>query len=184
MTEKEKMLAGELYLPSDEELAKERHNTRDVLKSINTQENDDYFVKEEFFRELFGDLGGHPHIEPTFRCDYGYNIHIGHQFYANYDCVILDCGEVTIGDNVMFGPGVHVYTALHPFDHQQRLQGLEFVKPVRIGNNVWVCGGVIINPGVTVGNNVIIGSGSVVTRDVPDNVMVAGNPARVIRELP
>ena len=183
-TDREKMQAGHLYMPCDPELTQDRRNARDILKTINSQENDDYFVKEEFFRELFADLGGNPRIERVFHCDYGYNIHIGHNFYANYDCVILDCAEVTIGDDVLFGPGVHVYTAQHPLDPEQRKTGVEYASPVRIGNNVWVGGGAIINPGVTVGDNVVIGSGSVVTKDVPDNTVVAGNPACIIRQLP
>ncbi|MNC32530.1 Maltose O-acetyltransferase [compost metagenome] len=121
------------------------------------------------------------YIEPSFRCDYGYNIFLGKNFYANFDCVILDVCPVHIGDNCMLAPGVHIYTATHPLDAETRNSGVEFGKPVTIGHNVWIGGRAVINPGVTIGDNVVVGSGSVVTKDIPANAVVAGNPARVIK---
>lgn len=182
-SEKEKMLNGEAYMASDPELVRERRNARRLLRQINDSSDADPFTREEFIRELLGSTGRNFYIEPPFRCDYGYNIHVGDDFYANFDCVILDVCEVRIGNNVLLGPGVHIYTATHPLEHDLRMSGLEGGKPVIIGDNVWIGGKSIILPGVTVGNNVVVGAGSVVTRDVPDNVLIAGNPARVIREL-
>lgn len=181
--EKEKMLAGQLYLASDPELTRERNNARRLMRLINDSSGGDPFVREEYIRELLGSVGDNVYIEPPFRCDYGYNIRLGDNVYFNFDCVILDVCEVSIGDNVLMGPGVHIYTATHPLESELRLSGLEAGSPVQIGNNVWIGGGAIITPGVKIGDNVVIGAGSVVTRDVPDNVLVAGNPARVIRGL-
>lgn len=137
----------------------------------------------ELLKELFGSTGETIYIEPSFRCNYGYNIHVGENFYANFNCVILDVCEISIGDNCFIAPGVHIYTATHPLNAKERISGLEYGKPVTIGNNVWIGGGSIINPGVQVGDNVVIGSGSVVTKDVPDNVVIGGNPARIIKEI-
>lgn len=128
-------------------------------------------------------LAGKLYIEPPFHCDYGCHISVGEWFYANYDCIMVDVCKVKIGDNVMFGPRVGIYTAGHPIDAEIRNTGLEFGAPVTIGDNVWVGGSVVINPGVTIGNNVVIGSGSVVTKDIPDNVVAVGNPCRVLREI-
>lgn len=123
------------------------------------------------------------YIEPTFRCDYGYNIFLGNNFFANFDCVMLDVCPIRIGDNCMLAPGVHIYTATHPIDPVARNSGAELGKPVTIGNNVWIGGRAVINPGVTIGDNVVVASGAVVTKDVPDNVVVGGNPARIIKKL-
>lgn len=122
-------------------------------------------------------------MEPNIRFDYGYNTYVGENFYANFDCTILDVCEVRIGDNCMLAPGVHIYTATHPIDPVERNSGQEFGKPVTIGNNVWIGGGAIINPGVTIGDDVVIASGAVVTKDVPDRVVVGGNPAKIIKRL-
>lgn len=134
-------------------------------------------------KELFGSTGGKLHIEPTFRCDYGYNIHVGENFYANYDCVFLDVCEIQIGDNCFVAPGVHIYTATHPINANERISGAEYGISVNIGDNVWIGGRAIINPGVKIGNNVVIASGAVVTKDVPDNVVVGGNPAKLIKRI-
>lgn len=182
-SEKEKMISGQLYNASDPELVRERRAARRLLRLINDSSDGDPFVREEYVRELLGSTEQNLYVEPPFRCDYGYNIHIGNNFYSNFDCVILDVCEVRIGDNVLMGPGVHIYTASHPLEHDLRELGLENGKPVTIGNNVWIGGKSIITPGVTIGNNVVIGAGSVVTKDVPDNVLVAGTPARIIRGL-
>lgn len=122
-------------------------------------------------------------MKPTFRCDYGYNIHVGENFFANYDCVILDVCQVTIGDNCMLAPRVCIYTATHPLDAPTRISGLEYGREVKIGDNVWIGGSAVIVPGVTIGNNVVIAAGAVVTKDVPDNVVVGGNPAKIIKHL-
>lgn len=184
MTDKELMLKGELYIHSnDPQLAKDCARSRRITRLFNATTEADLDTREELIRELFGGTGEHFYIEPPFRCDYGSNIYIGENFYTNFDCIILDVCEVHIGDNVMFGPRVCVYTAGHPIDPGVRTEALEFGKPVTIGNNVWVGGNVVINPGLTIGDNVVIGSGSVVTRDIPDGVVAAGNPCRVLRKV-
>jgi len=182
-TEKEKMLAGEMYVANDPQLVQERLNARRLTRLYNQTLETDLEGRKAILRELLGSMGGDIYIEPPFRCDYGYNIHVGENFYANFDCVFLDVCEIRIGDNCMIAPGVHIYTATHPLDPTARNSGREFGKPVRIGHNVWIGGLAVINPGVTIGNNVVIASGAVVTKDVPDNVVVGGNPARVIKEI-
>lgn len=122
-------------------------------------------------------------IQPSFRCGYGYNIHLGEHFFANYDCIMLDVCEIRIGEHCMLGPSVHIYTAMHPLHPLERASGLEYGKPVVIGNHVWIGGGAIINPGVRIGNNVVVASGAVVTKNVPDNVVVGGNPAVISKEI-
>lgn len=183
MTEKERMLSGKLYSANDLELKAYSKKSRMLTRLFNntTEEQKDYRVK--LLKELFEKTGENIYIEPPFRCDYGSNISIGNNFYANFDCIILDVCKVEIGENVMFAPRVSVYTAAHPIDAEVRNTGLELGKSVKIGNNVWVGGNTVINPGVTIGNNVVIGSGSVVTRDIPDNVIAVGNPCRVLREI-
>ena len=122
-------------------------------------------------------------IEPPFHCDYGYNIHVGEKFYANFDCIILDVGEVRIGKNCLLAPRVCIFTVGHPIDPELRSTGVEAAKPVIIGDNVWIGGNTVINPGVTIGDNVVIGSGSVVTKDIPSNVVAVGNPCKPIKTL-
>lgn len=134
-------------------------------------------------KQLFKSVGKNIYIEPSFHCDYGSNISVGNNFYANYDCIILDVCDVSIGNNVFLAPRVSIFTAGHPIDADVRNELLEFGKPVTIGNSVWIGGNTVINPGVTIGNNVVIGSGSVVTKDIPDNVIAVGNPCRVLREI-
>lgn len=182
-TEKEKMMAGELYLASDPQLTKDRENARKLTRLFNQTIETDYDTRIELLKRLFGSTGENIYIEPTFRCDYGYNIHVGNNFYANFDCVILDVCEVRIGENCFVAPGVHIYTATHPINPFERISGAEFGKPVTIGNNVWIGGRAVINPGVTIGDNAVIASGAVVTKDVPDNVVVGGNPAKVIKNI-
>ena len=183
MTEKERMLSGILYSANDSELKADSKKSRMLTRLFNntTEEQKDYRVK--LLKELFEKTGENIYIEPPFRCDYGSNISIGNNFYANFDCIILDVCKVEIGENVMFAPRVCVYTAAHPIDADIRNTGLEFGKSVKIGDNVWIGGNTVINPGVTIGNNVVIGSGSVVTKDIPDNVIAVGNPCRVLREI-
>lgn len=182
-TEKQRMLAGELYVAADPELVAERKRARRLARLYNQTTEEQTSERESLLRELLGSAGSRLEIEPPFRCDYGSNIHAGDGLYMNFDCVILDCAPVRIGNNVACGPGVHIYAATHPLEAEERIKGPELAKPVTIGNNVWIGGGSIICPGVTVGDNSTIGAGSVVTRDIPPNVFAAGNPCRVIREL-
>ncbi|SFA88256.1 MULTISPECIES: maltose acetyltransferase domain-containing protein [unclassified Bacillus (in: firmicutes)] len=183
MTEKEKMISGELYLAGDEQLVREREKARRMTREYNATKETDYENRTQLLKQLFGSTGNQLYIEPTFRCDYGYNIHVGENFYANFDCVILDVCEVRIGMNCFMAPGVHIYTATHPIDPIERISGAEFGKPVLIGDNVWIGGRAVINPGVKIGNNVVVASGAIVVKDVPDNVVVGGNPARVIKQI-
>lgn len=182
-TEKEKMLAGELYLAVDPELAAESQRASRLLRSYNNSTAQEQQQRQQILQELFGKLGQNVLIVPPFHCDYGSNIYVGESFYMNYGCVILDCNTVHIGDNVMCAPYVQIYTAHHPTDPEIRLSGKELATPVKIGNNVWIGGGAIICPGVTIGDNTTIGAGSVVVKDIPENVIAVGNPCRIIRHL-
>jgi maltose O-acetyltransferase len=183
MSQKERMLAGRLYLPFDDELARDNKKARMLTRLFNnsTEEQQDY--RKILLKQLFKSTGDNIYIEPPFRTDYGCNTSIGENFYANYDCIIIDVCSVTIGRNVFFAPRVCIYTASHPIDANVRNSSLEFGKPVSIGDDVWVGGNVVVNPGVKIGSNVVIGSGSVVVKDIPDGVIAAGNPAKVIREI-
>ncbi|WP_256200447.1 sugar O-acetyltransferase [Verrucomicrobium spinosum] len=181
-TEKEKMLAGELYDALDPELARERERCRNLCKSFNDSRESE--VEER--RRLVDALLGYPNdawIQPPFYCDYGYNIKLGSKVFFNFNCVVLDVMPVTIGSNVLFGPAVQIYTATHPLSAMERRTWLESAKPVTIGSDVWVGGGAIICPGVTIGDRTVIGAGSVVTKSIPADVVAAGNPCRVIRSL-
>ncbi|MBW7644110.1 sugar O-acetyltransferase [Geobacillus thermoleovorans] len=182
-TEKEKMVAGHLYNPADPELVKERERARRLVRLYNETLETEYEKRTALLKELFGSTGERLFIEPNFRCDYGYNIHVGENFFMNFDGVILDVCEVRIGDHCFIGPGVYIYTATHPLDPHERNSGLEYGKPVVIGHNVWIGGRAVINPGVTIGDNAVIASGAVVTKDVPANAVVGGNPAKVIKWL-
>jgi maltose O-acetyltransferase len=182
-TEREKMLAGRPYISSGPELFGARQAAKELLFDFNALRPGQTGERDAILRRLFGRIGEPFYVEPPFRCDYGSNILIGGNFYANYDCVILDCAPVTIGDNVLFGPGVHIYTAGHPAHPEPRNAGIEYAAPVTIGNNVWLGGRVVVTPGVTIGDNAVIGAGSVVTRDVPPSVIAAGNPCRVLRAV-
>ncbi len=182
-TEKEKMLAGEPYKAFGEELFEERQRAKDLVFQLNALHPSKVEERDQLIIKLFGKTGSRFYIEPPFRCDYGYNIFIGENFYANYNCVILDCAPVTIGANVLFAPGVNIFTAGHPVHHEPRNEEFEYAFPVSIGDNVWVGGNVIINPGISIGNNAVIGAGSVVTKDIPPNVIAVGNPCNVIREI-
>lgn len=183
MTEKEKMLSGKLYTAQDKELAHDNKSAKRLTRLFNQANEDEFDKRIVYLKELFGSTGENIWIEPTFHCDYGRNIFIGENFYANYDCIIIDVCPVTIGNHVFFGPRVCVYTATHPIDAEVRATGLEYGKPVTIGNDVWLGGNTIINPGITIGSNVVIGSGSVVTKDIPSGVIAAGNPCRVLRPI-
>ncbi len=182
-TEKEKMLAGELYIAWGDEFANDKRRARRLLREFNNTDVEDKKSTIKILKELFGSTGEYIHIEPNFRCDYGYNIHIGDNFYAGYECVILDSCQVKIGDNCILSPQVGIYTSAYPLNPEKRSIGYEYAKPITIGNNVWIGGGSIINPGVTIGDNVVVVPGSVVLADVPDNVLIGGNPAKVIKEI-
>lgn len=183
MTEKEKMLKGLLYNPMDKELTLGRLNTRKLLRKIAEIPEDKERQRKHFFKELLGSTEQKFYIENPFICDYGFNIYWGDNSYANFGCIILDAAQVTIGANVMLGPSVKLFTATHPIEFMERNSGLEFAKPITIGDNVWIGGGAIVNPGVTIGKNTVIGSGSVVTKDIPENMVAAGNPCKIIRKI-
>ncbi|MGY0072817.1 sugar O-acetyltransferase [Vibrio proteolyticus] len=181
-TQREKMLAGEPYLAWDQELYQMRIACRRQLLVLN-QSIPDSDEWRSAIDQLLPDAPD-AYLEPPFRCDYGCHIHVGKNFYANFNCVILDVAEVRIGNNVLLAPNVQLYTASHPLDVQARVaEGVEFGLPITIGDNVWIGGGAIVCPGVTIGENSVIGAGSVVTRDIPANVVAAGNPCRIIRPL-
>lgn len=182
-SEKQKMLTGQPYRSSDGLLRKERENARWLLKAFNGTLPNELEKRTGILTKLLGAAGVNIYIEPPFYCDYGYNIRTGNNFYANFNCVMLDCAPVIIGDNVFLGPNVQIYTATHPLAVEERNAGLEAAHPIIIGESVWICGSAIINPGVTIGQGTTIGSGSVVTKDIPPNVFAAGNPCKVIRTL-
>ncbi|HTN21530.1 MAG TPA: sugar O-acetyltransferase [Pelobium sp.] len=181
-TEKEKMIAGELYNANDEQLVKDRRTAKRLLRQLNVTEYLVTKTAKQVIKELIPNGTKSLYIEPPFHCDYGYNITCGERVYFNVNCVVLDVAKVIIGNDVMLAPGVQLYTATHPIDKELR-KTLEYGKPITIGNDVWIGGGTIILPGITIGNNCVIGAGSVVTKDVPDNSMAVGNPARVIKKL-
>ena len=183
MKEKERMLQGKLYMAQGEALKEDNKKSRKLTRLFNNTTEEQKEYRSQLLKELFKSTGENLYIEPPFRCDYGCNISVGENFYANYDCIILDVCNVNIGNNVFFAPRVNIFTAGHPVCAEVRNTMLEFGKPVNIGNNVWVGGNTVINPGITIGNNVVIGSGSVVTKDIPDNVIAVGNPCKVLREI-
>lgn len=181
-SEKKKMLAGELYIAADEELTEERTRARKLILAYNRTVPGDLEKRNKILAQLIKARGA-LYIEPPFYCDYGSNIEVGENFYANFNCVILDVNSVKIGDNVLLGPSVQIYTATHPLDPDERLTGKELARPIVIGDNVWIGGGAIICPGVRIGSHTTIGPGSVVTKDIPDRVFAAGNPCKIIRVL-
>lgn len=183
MTEKEKMLAGKLYWAEEPSLVAERMRAKDLCLEFNNTPPSHTEEGRAILLNLLGKTGRNFAVMSPFWCDYGYNIEIGENFFANHNCVILDCAKVRIGDNVFLAPDVGIYTAGHPIDTPRRNAAMEYAYPVTIGDNVWIGGGVRIVPGVTIGSNVVIGAGSVVTRDVPDNVVAAGTPCRVLRPV-
>lgn len=182
MTEKEKMLKGMFYNPMDSQLVEDRKRAKRLCQEFNAVPSDEHARRAELLKELFKTQNT-CYIEPNFFCDYGYNIEIGKNFYANHNCIILDVNKVKIGDNVMFAPNVQVYTATHPINAEERISGKEMGYAIEIGDNVWIGGGAIICPGVKIGKNTTIAAGSVVTKDIPENVLVGGNPCRIIKEL-
>jgi maltose O-acetyltransferase len=177
------MLSGQMYNDLTDELVQAREKTVLLTDEYNTSFARSASEREQLLGALLGSIGSGVHFEPTFRCEFGFNIVIGDNFYANFDCVMLDGGGITIGDNVLLGPRVSIYTSNHALDAGERVRGGCYAKPVSIGANTWIGGGVTINPGVSIGANVVIGSGSVVTRSVPDNTLAAGVPCRTIRPI-
>ncbi len=202
------MVAGELYDPGDPELVADRERARALTRRYNrmsesggdddsdggsdgtadsdeTADSDgDSDQRRQILEDLLGSIGDECQIEPPFRCDYGYNVHVGEDFFANYDCFVLDVCPVEFGRNCLLGPGVHVYTATHPLEAAARREGLEYGKPVTVGDDVWIGGQAVLTPGATVGDGAVVAAGAVVVDDVPAGVVVGGNPARVIREVP
>lgn len=178
------MLAGELYdANNDVELLAERRACKSVLHEINRLSPDEDERRNELLRSLIGRCGGKFVIESPFHCDYGYNIEIGENFYMNVNCVILDEAKVKFGDNVFIAPGCGFFTAGHPLDVEQRNRGIEYARPITVGNNVWIGGNVTVLPGITIGDNSVIGAGSVVTKDIPAGSLAVGNPCKVIRQI-
>ena len=183
MSHKDKMLTQEYYISWDDELVAERERAKDALFEFNAIRPSKRDERNKLLRQLLGSVGDNPWVESPFNCDFGYNISVGDNFYANTNCTILDCAPVSFGDNVLIGPNVSFYTPNHAFDAQERAAGYERSLPIRVGDNVWISGSVTVVPGVTIGSNCIIGAGSVITRDIPSNVVAAGVPCKVIRPI-
>lgn len=185
MTEKEKMIAGKVYNCLDEELSTALRKAKQLCHKY----NDIFFEDEAAAKKIIDELlqakhnDGYCVFTPPFWCDYGFNVKVGKNFYSNHNLVILDCAEVTFGDNVFVGPNCGFYTAIHPIDAEQRKMKIEWAKSIKVGNDVWFGGGVTVLPGVTIGNNVVIGAGSVVVKDIPSGVVAVGNPCKPIRKI-
>ncbi len=183
MTELEKMIAGELYNPLVPELEEARTKAKKMCMEYNNLPIEAQTEKTEILKKLFGRTGKRIAIEPNFFCDYGFNIECGENFYINHNGVVLDCAKVKFGDNVFIGPNCGFYTAIHPIKAEERITFMETAKPITVGDNVWIGGNAVILPGVTIGRNSVIGAGSVVTKDIPDNVVAVGNPCKVIKHI-
>lgn len=184
MTEKEKREAGLLYNANyDPEIASELTKSRDLCFEYNYTLPSNSEKKRDIINKLLGHVPESATITSPFWCDLGYNIEVGENFFSNYNCVMLDCAKITFGDNVFIAPDCGFYTAGHPIDSECRNKGLEYAHPIVVGNDVWIGGGTKVMPGVTIGNNVVIAAGSIVTKDIPDNVVAAGVPCKVIRQI-
>jgi maltose O-acetyltransferase len=182
-TEKEKMLSGELYNTLDQDLIFERTRTRRLLQELNENKEDHPAERARLLQILLPQAHPSFWLQPPFYCDYGSNIWIGENVFFNFNCLILDVMQVNIGSRSLFGPNVQIYTATHPVDWQARATGVQFAKPVTIGEDVWIGGGTVICPGVTIGERTVIGAGSLITKNIPSNVLAAGNPCQVVRTL-
>ena len=180
---KDKMASGEAYIDQGRELFDARQKAKEQLFKFNSLEPSKIKARHQLLKELLGKTGSRFYIEPPFRCDYGFNIELGANFYANYNLTILDGAKVCIGDEVLIGPNVSIFTATHPIDAERRAAGWQFSKAITIENRVWIGGNSVINPGVRIGANSVIGAGSVVVKDIPANVVAAGNPCKVIRAI-
>lgn len=180
---RERMLTGDQYIADDPDLVRDSNRAANLIAAFNATEGDDTSGRDRILRELFGSVGEGTVIRPPLRCDYGYQTRIGARCFANWGLICLDVGKIEIGDDVQIGPNVQLLTATHPIDPVARQAKWEGSQPITIGHNVWLAGGVIVCPGVTIGNNTVVGAGAVVTRDLPANVVTVGNPARVIRTL-
>ena len=183
MTEREKALNGELYSPEDKELRKLHLRVKKLFGKYNKIDPSDEKKLDKLIRKILGKTGENVKVHPPFYCDYGCNISVGENFFANYGCTILDVNRVEIGKNCMLAPCVKIFSATHPVRAEERYNGVELGLPVKIGDNCWIGGGAIINPGVTLGDNVVVGAGAVVTKSFGNNVVIAGNPAKIIKEL-
>lgn len=183
MTEKEKMLAGELYSPEDAELSAMHDKARKLFEKYNKIPASKQKKRDKLIKKILGKTGNVVRVETPFYCDYGVNIEVGENFFSNYGLIILDVNKVKIGKNCMIAPNVGIYSATHPIRAEERYNGVELGFPITIGDNCWIGGGAVICPGVTLGDNVVVGAGSVVTKSFKSNVVIAGNPAKIIREL-
>ena len=179
----QRMLSGKMYNDLSSELMKKRNDVVLLTNRYNRSYGEAQRVRESILRDILGGMGENVNFEPDFRCEFGSNIFIGNNFFANFDCVILDCNRIVIGNNVLFGPRVGLYAGNHAIHPEDRVAGGCYSKPITIGDNVWVGAGVHIMGGVTIGRNSIIGAGSGVTKDIPENVIAAGVPCRMIRKI-
>lgn len=180
---RERMLAGDMYIADDPDLARESERALRLMHRINTMDPTDGTTRRELLGELLGAFGPDSEIRPPFRCDYGSQTFVGARTFANYGLMVLDVATVTIGDDVQIGPNVQLLTPIHPIEPGPRRDKWEGAKPIVIEDNVWLGGGVIVCPGVTIGENTVVGAGAVVTKDLPPNVVAVGNPARVLRSI-
>jgi maltose O-acetyltransferase len=180
---RQRMLSGDQYFAEDPDLARESDRAANLAAAFNATAGDDHAGRDRILRELLGSVGEGTVIRPPFRCDFGYQTHVGARTFANWGLICLDVGRITIGDDVQIGPNVQLLTATHPLEPEPRRAKWEGSRPITIGDNVWLGGGVIVCPGVTIGENTVVGAGAVVTRDLPPNVVAVGNPARVIRTI-
>lgn len=183
MTEWERMQKGLVYNDFDQDLFNKRVEAKKLFKAYNKTEDEEVDLRNKIMKQLFKNVGENVWIEPDFRCEFGKNITIGDNVYINFGCIILDCSEVTIGSHTLLGPNIGLYAANHSTDATERINGGCYGKPIHIGNNVWLGGDVKVLQGVTIGDNTIIGAGSIVTKDIPDNVIAVGNPCKVIRKI-
>ena len=183
MKEWDKMQVGEIYNDFDQDLFNRRVEAKKLFRAYNRTEDDEIEKRNDIMQRLFKSVGRNVWIEPDFRCEFGKNITIGNDVYINFGCVILDCGQVRIGNNTLIGPNVGIFSGNHTIDAEERAAGGLIPRPVTIGRRVWICGNVSIVPGVSIGNDTIIGAGSVVTHNIPDGVVAAGNPCRILRKI-
>ena len=182
-TQREKMTDGEIFMTGDPELMEDKKNARTLAARYNATTEEEPELRLAILKELFGSCDDQIFIKPPFKCDYGYNIHLGKKFFANFDCIMLDCAPIYIGDHCYMGPKTCIYAVNHPMTARERATGAAKGSSVHIGNNVWFGGNCVVLPGVHIGDNVVVGAGSVVVKDIPDNALVVGNPARVVRYI-